>query len=83
MPVKRRISKRHRLLAQMSRWEDLFEYGHDWFGDHAELGYGSEAEMKADAPEAWSVLGAAFLAHRQTQGPVWALVQFGEPSRCP
>ncbi|WP_214471078.1 hypothetical protein [Mesorhizobium sp. dw_380] len=85
MPVKRRAGKKH-ISAEVQAWAELFQTGHDGFGDLSELGYpwtreGEEAARWA-APEAWARLGAAFLNTRPdwwTTTPAWALDKFGDP----
>jgi hypothetical protein len=85
MPVKRRIAKlRITPEAELKAWRCFFKTGHDFFDDLKDVGYASEAEMLAAAPEVWSRLGRALLeewdlAERAIWGDPWALKEFGEP----
>jgi hypothetical protein len=86
MPVKRHIAKRRiSPEAELEAWEMMFSSGYDFFYALEELGYASEAEARAAAPEAWARLGRAFLesydrdGERAMHGTPWAEEQFGVP----
>jgi hypothetical protein len=85
VPVKRRIAKRRiSPEAELKAWRMFFKSGYDYFDDLKDLGYRSEAEMLAAAPQVWARLGRAFLAQwdveeRAMRGDPWALEEFGTP----
>ncbi|ESY70004.1 MULTISPECIES: hypothetical protein [Mesorhizobium] len=84
MPVKRRAGKKH-ISAEVNAWAEMFQTGSDGFGDLLEYGYAIEhndPQKLRDAREAWTRLGAAFLASRPEwwpSTPAWALEKFGDP----
>ena len=80
MPVRRRVPKARPIEIEM--WRMMFTAGFDFFNDLEPLGYASEAEARAAAPEAWRRLGAEFLRTWTPTGATetpWALEEFGEP----
>ena len=90
MPVKRRRQKRrHSPAAEMEAWRMTFRTGSDFLGDLQDIGI-RELDMSREdfctaAAEAWSRLGATYLAEPDReaapgQSP-WALDEFGDPRR--
>lgn len=93
MPRKRRIARRLSTQQQLVAWTELFETGHDFFGEASELsgvpeprgmppgpqGAAAEAAWRAACGEAWLRLGTLFLANYDGPRPTWAEAEFGEP----
>ena len=64
-------------------WGPIFDFGEDYFGDHARLGFKSERAAVQAAADAWGMYGGLFLVAWPTQPgrEPWALVKFGPPPK--
>ena len=87
MPTKRQRRARNQHPQELKAWRAVFNYGHDYFGALAPLGYDThddEDRARHDAEEVWNRLGAEFMRNWQPrsehhrQSP-WALDEFGPP----
>lgn len=84
MPVKRRQSKRRQDdAAEAKAWRMMFTAGADYLGELRPFGITTDDEAKAEALEAWTKYGAAFLNDYRERFPdrkPWALRELGEPT---
>lgn len=94
MPRKRRYSKRNLSPeAELEIWGPVFECGHAFSGDLADVGLIDPDSLEAypqreaitaafmrAAHEAWDRLGAIFLERTTwAENDLWVLAQFGQP----
>lgn len=99
MPVRRRKSKRRvNPATEAEAWACVFQTGHDFFGEAADLCgvpepgsvWPPEARAEAQGPwtaaarAAWGRVGRLYLdtLHDPVTRTAWALEQFGEPEQC-
>jgi hypothetical protein len=87
MPVKRRLHKRRiDPVAELRAWSELFDIGHDFFGDLEPLGFrGGDCDRAARlaARSAWRRFGAEFMETFKpdaVRARPWAFEEFGDPT---
>ncbi|WP_237684123.1 hypothetical protein [Pseudaminobacter soli (ex Zhang et al. 2022)] len=81
MPIRKRVDRRR--AEALPAWRMVFQSGHDYFEDLADIGVPVDAygrPDRAEAEAAWRQFGDLFLAECEDDFEPWALSEFGPPS---